>query len=794
MRKTSLHQKQNKSRVSIVISVLVVSVLTFMTVGFATYNQILTFDGAITLKPQGEVRITDVRYVSGEHSTGNPTFTDTTIDFGLSFNVRNPENEKYNATYRVTIKNDTFYSQVFSISEYQPIIKDRDDNVVEDPDINFQLSGIQNGDGIASGQEITFDITFNFSPSDDGRNTYTIDNEMEVEFTDEQVGQMFARVSSSTTGNLRSPNTRAAFTVTVINTFDYDRDFNLELRDNGHFYLGTANGSRTVTGTVGANATADFTVYVYEEDSTMEYSSDYERASIYLKSNGIADINAGRITLLVDKKVVSTDTEAPTVSNLVATQQTSEGEVLLTWDASDESTINNFTIQIFQDNNNTPVRTITTDDDETSYTVTGLTDDTYYFRIYGTDAHGNTATAAEISSATTATGHATRSANVTFDWNFSITYNLNRITSTNNARTIKMGQTYTTTLRYDNNANSHPTSATITMGGQTLSNSAYSYNTETGALSIPNVTGDLVITASRPAFCLIEGTEVALWDGSTKKIEDVKYDDLLKVWSYNLGRFVPSYPIWMEREHTASEYRLSTFSDGTTLGTVGYHSVFSVDAGKFVSVDTPEYYEGLHILKEDGDKLVPVTVEKIEMIKRPVKYYNVVSTYYYNILGNNILTADGMSIISNLYGFTEDYRWPATRDIAMSQPGALYDYSLFQKDIPTWMFKGLRIQEAGIVRDYFPVDQLSALLRQELLSEEMLAPNTMRPQFTTDLGARYWMFTTSEDSLTNKQKYLVREGSTKIVPTGAWFNTSDGKTYHGGDKIQVWTSVHLIKL
>jgi hypothetical protein len=56
------------------------------------------------------------------------------------------------------------------------------------------------------------------------------------------------------------------------------------------------------------------------------------------------------------------------------------------------------------------------------------------------------------------------------------------------------------------------------------------------------------------------------------------------------------------------------------------------------------------------------------------------------------------------------------------------------------------------------------------------------------------MFTTSEDNLANKQKYLVREGSTKIVPTGAWFNTSDGKTYHGGDKIQVWTSVHLIKL
>ena len=310
MRKSSLHRKQNKSRVSVVISILVVSVLAFMTVGFAVYNQILTFGGAVSLKPQGEVRITNVQYVSGQHSSGNPTFTDTTIDFGLSFNVIDPEREQYTATYRVTIKNDTFYSQVFSIPDYQPVIKDSSGNVVEDPDINFQLTGIQNGDSIASEQEVTFDITFTFSPSNKGRNTYTLDNEMEVEFTDEQIGQMFARISSSTTGNLRSPNTRAAFTVTVINTFDYARDFTLELANNGHFYLGTASGSRTYMGNIGANATADFVVYAYEEDSTMEYSSDYERANIYLKSSGISDINAGRITLLVDKKVISTDTEA----------------------------------------------------------------------------------------------------------------------------------------------------------------------------------------------------------------------------------------------------------------------------------------------------------------------------------------------------------------------------------------------------------------------------------------------------------------------------------------------------
>ena len=152
------------------------------------------------------------------------------------------------------------------------------------------------------------------------------------------------------------------------------------------------------------------------------------------------------------------------------------------------------------------------------------------------------------------------------------------------------------------------------MGGQQLGTSAYSYSASSGVLTIPNVTGDLNIYARRPTTCLIEGTEISLWNGSTKKIEDVKYDDLLKVWSYDLGQFVPAYPIWMEKQHQSENYRRSTFSDGTTLGTVGYHSVFSVDKGEFISVDSEDYHEGIRILKDVNGKLALVTVEKIEIV------------------------------------------------------------------------------------------------------------------------------------------------------------------------------------
>ncbi len=798
MRKSSLHQKPNKSRLSVVISILVVAVLGFMTVGFAAYNQILTFDGAVTLQPQGTIHITNVQYTGGQHSSANPTFTDNTVDFGLSFTTVNQQSATYTASFDITIRNDTFYDQIFSIPNFDPVIKDSNGEVVEDAEVNYELSGLANGDAIPMGTEVTFSVTFTFSPSSSG--TFTVDPEMDVEFTNEQTGQMFARISSSTTGNLRSPNTSAAFTITIINTFDYERDFTIELVNNGNFYASTASSGRAVSGTIAANATQDFTVYVREEDPNKQYSTDYERANLYVKSAGITDINAGRITLLVDKVIISTDTEAPVISNVAATQQTAEGEALVTWDATDESTIDNFTIQVYRVNGNdaTLEQTITTEDDEDSYAITGLGDNSYYFVVYGTDAHGNTATPIEIGAASTGGGHASRSATTPFDWNFTISYDLgsgnNAITSSNRTTTIKYGQAYTTTLSYGTGNRNHPTTVTITMGGQTLTNnSGYTYSATTGELTIPNVTGDLTIYARRPSTCLIEGTEISLWNGATKKIEDVKYDDLLKVWSYDLGQFVPAYPIWMEKQHQSDIYRLSTFSDGSTLGTVGYHSIFSLDKGEFVSVESEDYHVGIRILKEQDGKLAPVTVTKIEIIERPVNYYNVVSTYYYNVFANDILTADGMSIISNLYGFTDDYRWPATRAQIMTQPDILYNYSLFRKTVPYYAFKGLRIAEAGVVRDYFPATELGDFLADKLFSDYMLQPNTLRPQFVTDLNARYWMFTTSEDNLANKQKYLVREGSIKIVPTGTWFNTSDGQTYHGGDKIQVWTSIHLIR-
>ena len=446
MRKKVQPQVAKKKRLNIILIIALIATLGFMTVGFAAYGQILDFSGTVIVQPQGKIRITNVEYLGGEHSTSVPTFTDTTIDLGLSFMHGNPQNgDEFTATYRVTIENKTFYNQIFAIPDYEPTILDHNGNPIDMADLTYHLDGITNGDSVPVDATISFTIEFIFNPP--GNDDYTVEDDVVIEFTDEQTGQLFASITSSTTGDLRGSTTCTNFTVSVINTFDYARNFTFSIINNANFYV--QNGSHNIP----AKSTQSYTVTVCENDPYAQYSNSYERANIHLNSEGYQAVNAGRITLLVDQIVVIPDEDAPVISNLVATQQTDEGHVLLTWNATDESTIDYFTILVYSGNSNRPRATINTADDETEYVVTGLSDGTYYFKVYGTDARGNTAKNNEINNATTSSGHVVRTNSATYDWNFSITYSLSNTTSTNTASTIKLGQTYTTTLRGRNNNN-----------------------------------------------------------------------------------------------------------------------------------------------------------------------------------------------------------------------------------------------------------------------------------------------------------------------------------------------------
>ena len=71
-----------------------------------------------------------------------------------------------------------------------------------------------------------------------------------------------------------------------------------------------------------------------------------------------------------------------------------------------------------------------------------------------------------------------------------ITYNLSHVSSSNSTASIENGQSYTTTLTASTNYTLN--SVSVTMGGVDITSTAYS----SGTVSIPSVTGNIVITAT----------------------------------------------------------------------------------------------------------------------------------------------------------------------------------------------------------------------------------------------------------------------------------------------------------
>ena len=152
-------------------------------------------------------------------------------------------------------------------------------------------------------------------------------------------------------------------------------------------------------------------------------------------------------------------------------------------------------------------------------------------------------------------------------------------------------------------------------------------------------------------------------------------------------------------------YRVTRFDDGTELKTAGWHGVFDVDQNAFVSIDGEGFGVGSRIYKvNENDELEIITVTEIEIVEEEVNYYHVVSSKYYNIIANSVITTDGAVYLSNLYGFDENIKWPELRQEVISDPDNLYTYADFEDiGLPLRMFEELRMAEAKYLASVYGI-------------------------------------------------------------------------------------------
>jgi hypothetical protein len=204
----------------------------------------------------------------------------------------------------------------------------------------------------------------------------------------------------------------------------------------------------------------------------------------------------------------------------------------------------------------------------------------------------------------------------------------------------------------------------------TVCTGGVSVNDATSTSPTFTITGDGTITVD--PWCIIEGTQITLADGTTKVIEDITYDDELLVWNFYEGKFDTAKPTWIKVAEVAPRYNLVKFSNGSEVGFVGaggekgYHRIFNKEAGAFTHTGCKDTPNGTTTFAQDGT--FPTVVLQ-EVVEKEVKFYNVITDKHYNLFANGILTS---CRLSNKYRI-EDMKYVGEKLISDEQEKAYFE-------------------------------------------------------------------------------------------------------------------------
>lgn len=831
--------KKRKKKINLltIISLFFVIIVATLTVGYAKYDKILNIGGTAVIQRLGSVMIESVNLTNTTrpNNTGNGLILkdgDLALDYAFSFTKK--EEHNYEDTYIITIFNDTHSDYTFSgfnisskITSYTGGLSAGEATV----DVTYEYITGNNyltlqDNIIKAGERRQLGVKLMIYAASNKKGGVGVEGEGDVYSSEDNTGNFYGYLNPSNPTVDLQTNELDCFSFSVLNTYKTAKSFTVTT-GNRNFELTDTSGNNLGALSIGApneddpeSNVANYTACL-KASPTALFTTNTTSTSIIINDNKIAN-SIGSVTIKVNP-TEDKDEEKVHIGNVtfeaISFDSTNNKlNVKATWehlpDISDKSSsIKNYYILLYDQNASTtnPVTTITVPGDAiiSNYTFqldssnylneTNMVNNNhnYFIRVYGIDEAGNTG----ANDCNDTTDYCVKSASTSLKYKFTmtITSDSSRVKFASNSSTttnIYLNESYTGELEVTANSYKLDSTVTLTMNGTEMTKGAdadYIFGLNSGETKIGTLTiyankikNDINIAASSSySTCLVEGTKIRLADGSTKNIEDIRYDDLLIAFSHDIGKVVYEYPIWIEQKQETNYYQLTTFSDGSQLKTVGSHGVFSADKNEYVSVlDKENFHVGTKVIKiNEKNKKEIVTVKSIKTINKSVNYYHVSSTYYHNVIANNILTTDAMLIVSNMFPFNKDLTWTKEREEYIKK-GHLFVYEDWSWLFPEHIFKGFRMREAMILMDKGILD-ISKF--DEVLNGRMKEP------FKTKEGNYKWIITTS-DNINTKQSKFYEAGSMYTLPVPknkkgktfvGWYNHADNNIYQPNDKIKV---------
>ena len=826
-----------QKRSDIIITIIFFSLLTFITVGFALYGQNLDISSNLSIKKVGKVIITSVTKDNNSPNTlpansGTLSLNDNgklTLDY--NFHLEEPGEYNYKETYLITINNESPYEYTFVGVDLQPEVNipiESAENTQATVNYTYATDNHNNelnlGDSIFPSETKVIAITLNFYVSLQDPSDINIIGSGDVNSSKDDKGMFKASLLNNSV-DLSNGNIIDCFQVEALNTYSYKKGFTLT-SSNKNFELVKSDGSALSEFLIDSpnpndpnsnQKTYDVCIKVAPDSTFFSTSSN---TSIVLNTTGISNSSIGELNIKVDKSEAP-DTAVPEIGNVSFTTlkyDTNKKELLskVTWNRLDTggTDIVNYTIELYNGKNDNKIKTFNTNNSIEHYDL--ILDDAflqknnkgivvnnndYYVKVYGTDMAGNTGSSYCNNNSN---NFCVKSNKTKLKYVFNVnTSNLSGMSLADTKLKVYLNVPYSTTISVDTPNYTLPTEITITMGGINLNSNQFSYyqngsSTTEATININEnvINNDISISGTANndgGTCLVEGTKIKLYNGKYKNVEDIKYSDLLSAFSYDLGKIVYEYPIWIEKKGTADSYQISTFSDGTILKTVGSHGIFSKDINSYVSIlDRKNFHPGTNVVMFDkNNKMKTVKLISVETINEKINYYHVASTRYHNIIANDLLTTDAMLVISNMFPFNDNLTWSSEREEFLKQNDLFY-YKDWLKYFPRHVFQGFRMEEAKYLYN-------KVLLDIELFSQ-ILGVLMKEPIKDID-GKNMWMITTSDDLEKNRQGSLYKEETIYTLPQPindknfkGWYNTADNKVYKPNDKVIVEYGMYFEKI
>ena len=186
--------------------------------------------------------------------------------------------------------------------------------------------------------------------------------------------------------------------------------------------------------------------------------------------------------------------------------------------------------------------------------------------------------------------------------------------------------------------------------------------------------------------CLIEGTEILMYDNTIKKVENIQVGDLVKVFNHEIGKFDISPIIFIthkDDEPVMCQIINLVFEDNIQLKIVKEHAIFDKTTNKYevININNFSLFIGheFAIIKNDSIKTTILKSVNISVEKK--KIFCPVSAFHMNLFANCLLTMPTFPYnirgLYNIFKLNENMKYIESEKNLDIEKYGLYSYEEF---------------------------------------------------------------------------------------------------------------------